>query len=594
MRHVALFCSFMFIKFSLNVLNAYLCGKYMPMNEFDVFLSYSSRDTAVAEDVRTALMDAGVKCWMAAHDVHPGHSYPTEIMNALENASMMVLIYTAGSNASEHVANEVEKMFSDGKPIIVFMVEKESMCKELDYFLKRKHWLVAYPDYKLKLSELADAVLEVTGRRRIVPPAKNVPVEGICLKIVPDADCRVLVDFQEVGVANGGKMFKHILPAGEYNVQLIGTDDDSLKASYDVELEKDKLLRAELKRDRVVAEDKAKENILPKVAVPEKTMEQVREAAPVSQPDKKPKEVAPKAVTEKKPDVKPVSQTKDKVQPATLKKEDNPIQGKANPLPIGKILMIALPLLLLVVLLVLLLPGDDEKASQLTGAVETAQNETVTGTVAEQESDTIIISSIDTIKLKINGRVVDTIAVNTHEKNLAGTHEYVDLGLSVKWGACNVGAASSTDYGNYYAWGEIDTKDDYSKKTLKDSGLALYSISGDATHDAARAEWGAGWRIPTKDEFEELIEKCKWEWTTQDGKRGYKVIGKNGNSIFLPASGGYDGNLCDEKGVCGYYWCATASESYQGSSYFLYFNSSEIITNWFNSYYGYNVRPVLD
>ena len=114
-------------------------------------------------------------------------------------------------------------------------------------------------------------------------------------------------------------------------------------------------------------------------------------------------------------------------------------------------------------------------------------------------------------------------------------YEYVDLGLSVKWSTKNIGASTTSDYGHGYSWGEIKHFPDTSnvhliyEKSVKD-------ISGNPNFDAVRANLGSPWRMPTLTEWKELLKKCKWEWTTQDGKQGYKVTSKvNGASIFIPA-----------------------------------------------------------
>ena len=160
-------------------------------------------------------------------------------------------------------------------------------------------------------------------------------------------------------------------------------------------------------------------------------------------------------------------------------------------------------------------------------------------------------------------------------------HEWVDLGLSVKWATCNVGASSPSAYGNYYAWGEISTKTEYHKKNSKTYNKSMSDIAGNPNYDAARANWGGSWRMPTKAEFKELIDKCTWTWTSQGGHNGYKVTGKNGNSIFLPAAGkrGDTGRLTlndsppDFSSIrnanrFGEYWSSTPSSSQK--SYLLY------------------------
>ncbi|MCD8303544.1 MAG: hypothetical protein LUC86_01770, partial [Prevotellaceae bacterium] len=116
-------------------------------------------------------------------------------------------------------------------------------------------------------------------------------------------------------------------------------------------------------------------------------------------------------------------------------------------------------------------------------------------------------------------------------------HEYVDLGLSVKWATCNVGGSYPSVYGDYYAWGETSTKSSYDEDNCKTYNVSMGSIAGNSSYDAARANWGGTWRLPTADEIDELIDKCDWEWTTRGGHAGYKVTGPNGNSIFLPAAG---------------------------------------------------------
>jgi uncharacterized protein (TIGR02145 family) len=175
--------------------------------------------------------------------------------------------------------------------------------------------------------------------------------------------------------------------------------------------------------------------------------------------------------------------------------------------------------------------------------------------------------------------------------------EYVDLGLSVKWATCNLGATNPEDYGNYYAWGETEPKDTYTKdnNTYYSAGNWIKYGKGDileSDDDAATAALGTGWRMPTKDEFEEILNTCTCTWTTQNGINGYKIVGPNGNSIFLPAGGAAkDGNK-ESVGICCYYWTSKQYSSYVGDSYDLGASSTTIEVNHWGRYRGMTIRPV--
>ena len=197
----------------------------------------------------------------------------------------------------------------------------------------------------------------------------------------------------------------------------------------------------------------------------------------------------------------------------------------------------------------------------------------------------------------------ETVIETSKIKNEINGHEYVDLGLpsGLKWATCNVGASKPEEYGDYFAWGEHTPKLEYSEKTYEhikkgflgiNKYVALGDISGNAQYDAARSNWGGSWRLPTSGEMEELKENCTWIWTTQGGKRGYKVTGPNGNSIFLPAAGYRYGTSLDYAG--GRYWNSTPYGSDTDYAYYLYFNSSLQLVGWGYRYYGRSVRPVSE
>ena len=132
---------------------------------------------------------------------------------------------------------------------------------------------------------------------------------------------------------------------------------------------------------------------------------------------------------------------------------------------------------------------------------------------------------------------------------------YVDLGLpsGVKWATCNVGASSPEDYGDYFAWGETSPKAEYTWENSVTFGEQMSDISGNAQYDAATANWGGSWRMPTNDEMQELIDHCEWEWTEVNGVNGSRVIGPNGSCIFLPAAGARGGSSLYNDGDHGYY-----------------------------------------
>ena len=189
---------------------------------------------------------------------------------------------------------------------------------------------------------------------------------------------------------------------------------------------------------------------------------------------------------------------------------------------------------------------------------------------------------------------IDTDDATSSDTTYINGYAAVDLGLSVKWATVNIGAESPEDYGNYYAWGEIETKDEYISSNSVTYGVDMDDFSGNAEYDAATANWGSSWRMPTKDEFAELVDSCTWEWTTQNEVNGCLVTGSNGNSIFLPATGYRSRTSLSNAGSVGYYWSSTP---YASSNYFAYYtylkSGSHRVING-SSYFGHSVRPVSE
>ena len=227
----------------------------------------------------------------------------------------------------------------------------------------------------------------------------------------------------------------------------------------------------------------------------------------------------------------------------------------------------------------------------------------------------------------VNGEVVSTknpytasITENTEfkanfkvTKGVENSHEWIDLGLSVKWATCNVGADTPEEYGDYFAWGETSPKTTYTWSTYKycngsydtmtkycvdsEYGTVDNKTTLELSDDAARVNWGGKWRMPTLAEQKELsnTSNCTWTWTTQNGVTGYKVTSKkNGNSIFLPAAGyRYYSNLY-YAGYYGYYWSSSLYTSGSNNAYYLYFDLSSVDRNDYSRYNGRSVRAVCE
>lgn len=190
-------------------------------------------------------------------------------------------------------------------------------------------------------------------------------------------------------------------------------------------------------------------------------------------------------------------------------------------------------------------------------------------------------------------------------------YEYVDLGLSVKWATCNIGAVYPENAGSYFAWGELEEKTDYSWVTYKWCNGTYNSITKycvDASNgivdnktvleledDVAHAKWGGKWRMPTATEMQELIDtnKCTWIWEMWNGMPGYKVVSKlNGNSIFLPAAGAagvVQGTDMPEIGDGAYSTSTLASEFY----ILMFDENLTLFTEYADRKCGHTIRPVL-
>ena len=222
---------------------------------------------------------------------------------------------------------------------------------------------------------------------------------------------------------------------------------------------------------------------------------------------------------------------------------------------------------------------------------------------------TITCSATDGSGVKAKCHVT---VLNDNSGTLDG-YEYVDLGLpsGTLWATCNVGANSPEEYGDYFAWGETEPKSNYTWSTYKycqgtETTMTKYCIDSyygtvdnktelEPSDDAATANWGSNWQMPSREQYEELYNSSytTTTWTTMNGVEGRMITSKiHGNSIFLPAAGYRSDTSLKSAGSYCYYWSRSLHTRYSDNACFLYFSSSNIGANYSGRYYGRSVRPV--
>lgn len=208
---------------------------------------------------------------------------------------------------------------------------------------------------------------------------------------------------------------------------------------------------------------------------------------------------------------------------------------------------------------------------------------------------------------KITPADLEAAASGSMKQQVPKSKYAVDLGLSVKWAMMNVGAVNPEDYGGYYAWAETAEKSTYSWSSYKYSDatgdkISKYCLSSyygtvddlstvEPMDDAARVNMGKDWRLPTKEEMDELVKKCTWKTEKLNGVYGYRVTGPNGKSIFMPFGGNKSNNAHYNKGDVGYYWVSTLSSTQAAPVLYMYSDKKDYMN--YSRYIGQSIRPVL-
>ena len=236
--------------------------------------------------------------------------------------------------------------------------------------------------------------------------------------------------------------------------------------------------------------------------------------------------------------------------------------------------------------------------TDLRPIVLTSSNEEVIGITAQGEVEA---KSIGKAVITITAGEVLSASCEIIVTGKENGYTWVDLGLSVKWATMNVGATKPEEWGDKFAWGETQPKKTYflnNYKWYNGSNYTKYytndkKIVLEAADDAATANWGGAWRIPTKEEQEELINNCTWELITEEGITiGFKVTSKlNGSSIFLPTAGYRMGaGVTYSRGA---YWSSNPVDT-RAWSLQCHIDDCSVVSHIENRHYGLSVRPVVE
>ena len=193
-------------------------------------------------------------------------------------------------------------------------------------------------------------------------------------------------------------------------------------------------------------------------------------------------------------------------------------------------------------------------------------------------------------------------------------HDYIDLELPSRtlWAACNVGAETPEGYGYYIPWADTEQKEYTHWNTYKYCNGDKYQLTKYCSRsdcgfegytdeltillpedDAATANWGEGWCMPSKEQWVELYQHTEHSWTTQNGVNGTLFTGSNGNTLFLPAAGSYQVNYTIHEGESGLYWSSSLFTEFPWTSWYFIFNLNGCGWDGTDRYAGFSIRPVL-
>ena len=267
----------------------------------------------------------------------------------------------------------------------------------------------------------------------------------------------------------------------------------------------------------------------------------------------------------------------------------------------------------------LMVPAASSESEGTTCTLDLHYTTTINGREKEyhdQAEITLMAGYQTKVNVTVSGDAalnIELVSAGEWERLIDG-YEYVDLGLpsGLLWATCNIGASSPEEYGDYFAWGETTgynsgkTEFSWTSYSLCDGSewtMNKYCTSADygivdnktfleLVDDAANANWGGDWRMPTIEDWRELQNNCTWTWISMNNVDGYKVTASNGNYIFLPAAGyRYDYGL-DTAGSNGYYWSSSLNTGYSYYAQSLYFNSGYVNASYYDRYLGQSVRAV--
>ena len=518
------------------------------MKKYDVFISYRRvGGKEKARPLKSELEKRGYKVFLDFDDLKDS-VFDKRIMDAIDEAPIFLIILSEHSldrckNDEDWVRKEIEYADKKNKHFIPVNPDKEFKGFPDGTPESVRQCLGQHQFSSIDFEQLFIPSVNMMVKDRIEPIISSLKTvmnekKGALIRIETDLDCRILCNKEELTVAKSGDITEIRLPKGKHKLTFEGLEckDDSYNLIYEVK-------------------DLEFEDYI-EVSLHEKYKERVNKDNIYREEEKKRRQELERIEREKQERVR-----REKEEEEKRRKRRELIASKK------KWIYAALAIILLVVAIVCL--SNVSKQKRLV-------------------EDDILVPE----------HYVDTTSIVKASDNFINGHEYVDLGLpsGLKWATCNVGASKPEDDGNYYAWGETTTKKSkYTENNSKTYGKQMDDIKGNSQYDAARANWGGSWRLPTKSELEELLNNCTWTWTEQNGVNGYKVTGPNGNSIFLPAAGRRGGKHLFNAGYRGYYWSSTPYDNYDNyDAYYLifYYGYDYVYNN--DRYSGQTVRPVSE